>query len=627
MSQQTSTVLLRGGLNIVSPAVAIPPGQCTAALNYEPEVRGYRRIAGFERYDGRPAPSTGADADTQATLRAAIEAVPGQGPVRGVWVYDGHLYAFRDSEGGEGRMYRDSAAGWVQQTFGSVLDFNTGTAEFVEGEVLTGGTSGATATIERLVLQSGTFSGGDAQGYMVLSNVSGTFQAETVTSPSGSATATAITGVKLSPGGVYEFVNHNFYGATKRKRMYFANGTGSAMEWGGDVLSPIRTGNDEGTLEEVVSILARNDDTILARNDDDIIARGEFDIPSYIAEYRNHLFLAYEAGAIIHSGIGEPLDYRAIAGAGEISFGDAVTGFVSNAASALVVFARNRIEYIAGNDSSDFQMFPISDNAGCYARTSQMSGNDPIYLDDGGIRNLSATASFGDFRMGTMTQLIEPLFKTKRAAGVNPKTAMTVKAKDQYRLFFDDRSGLTVYRGRKSPEVMPFMLPVDVFCACSGELNPQEGERHFIGCEDGFVYELDSGTSFDGEAVQAYIRLAWNTERTPAQKKRFHKATVEVDCEEDIDIGVTFALDFNIPGNPGSASQRDYDVSAGSQSFVPVADYDDIDWTKPVQGLLEAYLDGIGQNMALTIITEHTLEKPHTLSAMTTNFSWRGSVR
>lgn len=626
MSQQTLTVLLRGGLNLVSPPLAVPAGQCTAALNYEPEVQGYRRIGGYERFDGRTRPSSGATPEQIATLRAAISAVPGSGPVRGVWPYAGSLWAFRDTLGGLGAMYKSTAAGWVQQTFGHTIDFNTGTAAFLEGETLVGGTSGATAKIQRISIVSGATSTSNQAGYMVLSAVVGTFVAtEIIASASGSATvaALALQAVALEAGGIYEFTNHNFYGSTKPQRMYFANGTGTAFEWDGSVLSPIRSGSDAGVLANLFHVLERGGGRLKTRNGDFIALRGNFDRPNYIAQFRNHLFLGFGAGSVVSSGIGEPLDYRAIAGATEFSFGQEITGFIPSMSTAFIIFGKSRIEYIAGNDSSDFQMLPITSTAGAFTRTASSAGESPVYLDDAGVRKLSSTASFGDFRMGSMSQMVEPLFKAKRKAGVSPITSIVVKAKDQYRLFFDDRTGIIVYMGRKTPEVLPFLYPMDVFCASSGELDITVGERHFVGAEDGFVYELDAGTSFDGAAVQAYMRLAWNTANAPTQNKRYHSATVDIDSEDAIPVGIAFHVDYAIPGNTGGA-RTEYNVAAGSQSLIPIALYDSINWTQPMQGVLEADLDGVGRNMALTLITEHTNEDPHTLSTMTVNYSWRG---
>lgn len=55
---RTQYVPLGGGLDVVSPALSIPAGRLLTCVNYEPWYNGgYRRIDGFERYDGRPKPS------------------------------------------------------------------------------------------------------------------------------------------------------------------------------------------------------------------------------------------------------------------------------------------------------------------------------------------------------------------------------------------------------------------------------------------------------------------------------------------------------------------------------------------------------------------------------------------
>jgi len=47
-----------GGLNLVDAALSLKPGECVAATNFECDIRGrYRRVDGYERYDGQTLPS------------------------------------------------------------------------------------------------------------------------------------------------------------------------------------------------------------------------------------------------------------------------------------------------------------------------------------------------------------------------------------------------------------------------------------------------------------------------------------------------------------------------------------------------------------------------------------------
>jgi hypothetical protein len=55
---RTTSFSFRGGLNQTGSAVAVDPGNLIGALNFEAKVNGgYRRIDGYERFDGRRRPS------------------------------------------------------------------------------------------------------------------------------------------------------------------------------------------------------------------------------------------------------------------------------------------------------------------------------------------------------------------------------------------------------------------------------------------------------------------------------------------------------------------------------------------------------------------------------------------
>lgn len=48
-----------GGMDIVTPSISVSPGTALDAQNYEPAISGgYRRIDGYERFDGRQSPTS-----------------------------------------------------------------------------------------------------------------------------------------------------------------------------------------------------------------------------------------------------------------------------------------------------------------------------------------------------------------------------------------------------------------------------------------------------------------------------------------------------------------------------------------------------------------------------------------
>ena len=233
--------------------------------------------------------------------RGLIAEVPGSGPVRGVATFKGDVYAWRDNAGATACvMHKATSSGWVAQTFGHTLAFTSGGTAFVEGSSLNGGTSLATATIDRVVKTSGNWGTSDAAGYMVLSSITGTFQSGESLSGSGGGAATsggAQVAVSLPPGGKYRTRVENFYGTSSLERLYGVNGVGRAFEWDGSVLTPIEA-----------------------------ISDAALDKPAWIAEFSKHLFLGYGGGALMVSGTGLPLSFDSNDGAFELGLGVDITG-------------------------------------------------------------------------------------------------------------------------------------------------------------------------------------------------------------------------------------------------------------------------------------------------------------
>lgn len=621
--QRAASVIMRGGLDLVTPAIALRPGTAIASLNYEPVPAGYRRIDGYERFDGRPSPSGSADPEA---ARALIEAVPGVGPVRGVWVYNGALHVFRDQPEGGGAMFRSTSGGWARQDFGRILSFNTGTAAFALGEIVTGGTSGASARVERIALLSGTFGGGDALGYLVVSDQNGSFEVgEGLTSASGAAEFRGEREVTIEAGGRYTFANHNFYGAIDRLRMYFCNGLQTAFEWDGRVLSPIAPGQDVDLAEFAGNLLNAAGGFILTAGGGKILMPNNTDMPISVAEYQGHLFLAYRRGSILFSGLGDPFDWRVVSGAGELAVGDEITGFLTSN-TALLIFCRSRLEYIGGTSQADFHRRTVSANSGAYSASMQEVGS-PVFLDDGGIRSLQTVDAFGDWRQGTLSQAVEPLVKALQRGVGGPTASLVVKAKDQYRLFWGDK-GLTLYTGAKAPEIMPFALNISVTCACRGVI-PDAGDsmdRLFVGATNGFVYEMDAGRSFDGDPVEANLRLAWNSTGDARRNKRFHRAFFEFDAPSDALIGVSFEVDYGTPGNAPGLMDADTLLS-GARSDSGINAITGAQWARPDVGVLDVFLNGLGRNIALSLMSETADAEPFTLTAMSINYTPRKAVR
>lgn len=683
--QEVATFALGGGLDTSSPALGVPPGALMHGMNYEPLAEGYGRVDGYERFDGQTAPSAtvfdrlgfdngsiaiepgdtvtgatsgatgiavavsalysgtwddgtaagdlalanvaGAFVDNEVLVvsgtphaladgvtaeddapdddsftawsqaaqewrRTTIGQVPGSGPVRGVAVHAGDVFAWRDNADTSALLgYRATTTGWQALTVSYRIAFTSGGADPInEGDTITGATSGATAVVRRVVVNDGAWSAGTAEGWLHVTSISGVFTSENVNvgaSPN-LATITAPVANTFGPGGRVRALSHNFYGAANQYRLYGATSAANAFELLGDTMVPMFTGMAD-------------------------------DKPQRIFEIGNSLGLTFEGGSVQLSATGEPLNWQPILGAGEIGFGTDITDVVQANETAVAIFGVQKIGTLTGHDTSDFQLDILTEEAGADPDTAQRIART-VYVDRRGLRSLDATQAYGNFKTGALSQRFEAHFRNKRRAGARAVGSVVSRTKSQYRLFWDDGTGLSIYMGAKEAQAIPFNFGFAPFCFGQGELD--DGEGIFVGGEDGFVYRLDSGCSFDGQPIDAVCMPAFNHLSSAMLDKRFHKVTLELRGPPKARIGITAQFDYADPDQPIDDG-RNFDVRGGG-GLWDQANWDDFAWSDPIEGVAECYIDGIGRNIGLIFATTAALTEPaHILQAYSIHFTPR----
>ncbi len=679
------SIAFGGGLDLMTPAMSVPVGALRFSQNYEIALTGgYRRMDGYERFDGQPRPSdatyyilafdqgsvnitegtsvtgatsaatgktlidavlstgswAGGDAagylvitavtgtwqnneaiqvsavtrayvdsasgavhrgastdeldttyfqDAVATARALIAAVPGSGPIRGVWMYNGGVYAFRNTaEGTYGAMYKSTTAGWTAVDIGTRMTFTTGTGTVSVGQTLTNVPTGKTAVIVAIAITSGAFSTSDAAGTVYLKSANGAFTTGSTTTTTGSIAVTGTyTTNTLVAGGSYRFVNYNFTGNAGTLKMYGCNGTGQAFQFDGTGFAFIQTGMTT-------------------------------DVPLYLAGHKGHLFLAFAQGSLQHSALGDPFSWEPILGAGEIGTGDTITG-LEIAQGVLAIFNRNAVYLLYGTGADDWNLVTHNADAGAIANTLQLVGQ-PIFLSDRGILTLEASQSYGDFQVGTVSQKVHSLVMSAKN---NVLSSVRVREKNQYRIFMSNGAGIIASLVGGYWQFTQLYYPDTVDVCCSIEYAGDE--RIFFGSDNGFVYEMDRGTSHDGAAIDAYLQVANTDLGTAGRNKRFHQLQVETDAPNGATL--SFAPDFaySDPDLPTVASDGLTIRSGGG--FWDVATWDEFNWSMPTVGIATGYLSGIGRNFGVFFYSTTSTEEPHTLQGMTLTFSVLGRVK
>lgn len=682
---QFAFVPCEGGCDFVTPPLLQPPGRLRRCINMEIGVNGgYDTLKGYERFDGRTAPSaatytvlpanitgtvavgntvTGAtsaatgkvidleasaiivtqvsgtftstenltvSAVVQATMtgdpvqggastaalnaeytnlaadvyRALIAAVPGDGKIRGLCRYNGVLYAWRNNVGNTAMaIYKSTTGGWSAVSLGREVAFTSGgTYEIAEGNTITGATSAATGVVARVVLTSGTWAGGDAAGWLVLSSQTGTLQAENLNVGANMNVATIAgnsTAITLQPSGRVRRIIHNFGGATGTRRIYGADGVNRAFEFDGTVYVPIHTGMTTDT-------------------------------PTHIIAHKQQLFLSF-GPSVQNSAVGEPYVWDPVVGAGEIAMGDDVTGFSiemgSENAAALGILCRNTIGMLYGNDVDDFILIPYRSEVGAFEDTAQDIG-ETIRLDDGGIGTLKGVNAFGNFKAAALSQLIQPWLVTRQYTA---QDSCISRAKNQYRIFFNDGSAVYVTIAQKSLLGMMTQEFPDVVRVVHSVEGESGTEEIFFGSDDGWVFQMEKGTSFDGDAIESFGMFEYFNCKSPRLNKTFKGATVEATGSGYAVFSLGYELGYSSQDIAQPTSAATADDFASTVQFIDqrwdVGNWDVGYWDGVSISPSNFKLVGTAENIAFILYANSDQQNPIHFSGVMTRFLSRRILR
>lgn len=196
-----------------------------------------------------------------------------------------------------------------------------------------------------------------------------------------------------------------------------------------------------------------------------------------------------------------------------------------------------------------------------------------IMLDDRGLTSLQTTANYGNFADSTFSQRIQ-----KWLAGQRTKVAdsCVCRDKNQYRLFFTDGYGVYVTMdGKKVRGIMPVLFPDIVRSMWTAEKNDGT-EVMFFGASDGFVYQMERGTSFDGDAIDHFLYLVFNPSRSPRIKKHYRALELEIQGETYAAFSVGHQLGY---GSEITVQREPQEISQGfSVSMWDVFTWDNFMW-------------------------------------------------
>lgn len=689
-NQKPHPIKLGGGLDTSTAPMSVPEGCLIGSQNYQERVvdGGYERVAGYERFDGRPWPSnaeitallgspawtagaavgsiatggiSGASgvicyysttllgltkrtglfvpgeqllvggtpvgqignspsvdpltfnaisAGAEGIYRADIAQVPGSGPVRGVCVLENEVYAFRDNAGATAQeVWKASATGWVAvPTFFTMKFTAGGLTEPVDVGLVIAKTSVSgglvvgvvRAVVRRIMTESGDWLAGTAAGTLVVeATTGGTFATPSATltltdaagHDAGSADITAntasLTAITLRPGGRWKFVPYQFALLPYAHDLIYGcdlddtGGGGNFIEFDGVTVAPLTAGG--------------------------------LPAPSEIEIHKNHLFGVFDDTTVQFSSLGNPYVWSVLSGAGQMVTGAQCTVLKSVAGSeaqaAMLSMCLDMTYVLYGESSANFKLTPLSKEVGAKRYSAQVIG-EPIAFDAQGVRSFMPTSNFGNFTFNTLSNHVR-----KNVVNKTPTASALDSDGGRYRCYFSDGTWITGTPKKPRWSWLLCKYPFTVHFAQHWELDG--ASRIFATGQDGWVYMLDRGRSFDGADIEAWFKTAYASFGTPWQTKTFKRFEVEIRGQSAGELQAQTDYSYGDTAMSANAIQ-----SATNNPIPPPASpwdlgtWDTGTWDSQYSTMLSIRSGGRGENVAATFYTKSASELPHHMTTL-----------
>ena len=304
--------------------------------------------------------------------------------------------------------------------------------------------------------------------------------------------------------------------------------------------------------------------------------------PKFCTIHDKHLVVSGAAtspNTIYYSGTSDIDDFSST-GSGSIVLDDQVVGLRSFR-DDLIIFCKNSIYKLVNiNNSSTIAVQPITQNIGCLdGRSIQEIGGDLVFLAPDGIRTLAGTVRIGDVELGTVSRSIQPIMKdvADNISSYNI-SSIVIRDKSQYRLYYGSSStgnasegiigtlktneqGFTQFQWSET-------LGIDASAAATSGFNSSGVEKHYHGDYSGYVYNHDTGNSFNNATVTSNINAEYQTPDLDygdlGTLKTLKYVKLSVTPEGDIAPSFKIRYDYDNTDTPQPA---DYTLSVSKPSL------------------------------------------------------------
>jgi hypothetical protein len=331
----------------------------------------------------------------------------------------------------------------------------------------------------------------------------------------------------------------------------------------------------------------------------------------HVAFFKQTAFYA-KGNTIFHTAPLSADNFDPADGAGSLVVGSDVTG-LAVFRDQLIIFTTDSIKRLTGFTSSDFVLAPITDRIGCISGDSiQEVGGDIMYLAPDGIRLLSATDRIGDFGLDIAS---DPIAKDANTflSSTSSFSSVLLREKAQYRIFaYIESEQDTVAKGliatkfiSQGASGISWSTTFGIKAYIADSRYSGASETISFANEDGYIYIMDTGSSFDGSNIDALYESPFMPLSDPQIRKSFYKMTLYAEPTGPMNLNINIKYDFDTTTNTGVIQPGSQSIeSTGSSVFLygsSSATYGTATYGGDLDVVYNTNLIGSGKTIALRV--------------------------
>lgn len=312
-----------------------------------------------------------------------------------------------------------------------------------------------------------------------------------------------------------------------------------------------------GNIDKIVGVDGTNYPFIYDATTFKVLSDSTTDIlgAQFVISHKNQLFFVKDDKLIFTAPYTDD-NFSAAAGSGIISVGGLITGIIVFR-ETLIIFTDKTISQLAGTTIQDFSLQPVTKNVGCVAPdTIQEVGGDVMFLGPEGLRLLGATDRIGDFSLGVVSKPIQPEMTSLISAN-STFASCVIKQKSQYRIFgYNTNISAPNAKGILGTQVtgeatggIAWAELVGFKCFVADSDYQNQTETIVFANNDGYVYEMEQGSSFNGSNIIASFATPYVPINDFRMRKTFYKLYLYTDPQGSVTTSVNLKLDFDDQGS------------------------------------------------------------------------------